>query len=92
MDLPLILHCRESMDDVIELVESGQDGRLRGIFHCFTGDEVQAKRVINAGFLMGIGGVLTYKNSTLGDVLDMVTVLDITEVPDVVPSFGVTTQ
>lgn len=68
-DLPLILHCRESMDDVIELVEEGQDGRLKGIFHCFTGNTEQAARVKAAGFLMGIGGVLTYKNSGLADVV-----------------------
>ncbi|MCB9234164.1 MAG: TatD family hydrolase [Bacteroidia bacterium] len=61
MDLPLILHCRESMDDVIELVREGQDGRLKGIFHCFNGDARQAGEVIDLNFMVGIGGILTYK-------------------------------
>lgn len=72
MDLPLILHCRESMDDVITLVREGQDGRLRGIFHCFTGTADQAREVQDLGFVMGIGGVLTYKTSELPEVLKSV--------------------
>jgi TatD DNase family protein len=68
-NLPIILHCRDSMDDVIALVSEAQDGRLRGIFHCFTGDARQAKQVQDLGFLMGIGGVLTYKTSELPPVL-----------------------
>lgn len=67
--LPLILHCRESMDDVITLVREGQDGRLRGIFHCFTGDAQQAQAIQDLGFMLGIGGVLTYKTSELPAVL-----------------------
>ncbi len=67
--LPLILHCRDSMDDVIERVKAQQDGNLKGIFHCFTGTEQQAKQIVDLGFLLGIGGVITYKTSTLGTVL-----------------------
>lgn len=69
LDLPLILHCRDSMDDVLELVEAGQDGTLRGIFHCFNGDPVQAQRIREAGFLMGIGGVVTFKNAGVDKVV-----------------------
>lgn len=68
-DLPLILHCRDSMEDVIALVREGQDGRLRGIFHCFTGTPEQARQIQDLGFWMGIGGVITYKNSDLPTVL-----------------------
>lgn len=68
-NLPLILHCRESMDDVIALVAEAQDGRLRGIFHCFTGTAEQAQQVQDLGFVLGIGGVLTYKTSDLPQVL-----------------------
>ncbi|MEM6270748.1 MAG: TatD family hydrolase [Bacteroidota bacterium] len=68
-DLPLILHCRESMDDVIALVSEGQDGRLKGIFHCFNGSAQQAAQIQDLGFLMGIGGVLTYKNSGVAEVV-----------------------
>ena len=63
--LPLILHCRDSMDDVIEIVQQNQDGRLKGIFHCFNGNAMQAEKIVAEGFLLGVGGVLTYKNSGL---------------------------
>lgn len=66
---PIVLHCRESMDDVIEIVEQAQDGNLRGVFHCFTGTAQQAEKVVKLGFYLGIGGVLTYKNSDLPQVL-----------------------
>lgn len=68
MGLPLILHCRDSMEDVIELVTEGQDGRLFGIFHCFSGTVAQARRIADLGFVMGIGGVITYKNGGLAEI------------------------
>lgn len=69
LQLPIVLHCRESMDDVIAMAAAAQDGRLRGIFHCFTGTVEQAKQITDMGFLLGIGGVLTYKNSGLAEVV-----------------------
>ena len=69
LDLPLIIHSRESNEEALELVVAGQDGRLRGIFHCFSGTVEQAKRMIDVGFLLGIGGTLTYKKSELPEVL-----------------------
>lgn len=69
MDLPLILHTRKAMDDVIEICEEGQDGRLKGIFHCFNGDPEQAKKIMDLGFYMGIGGVLTYKKAGVDAVV-----------------------
>ncbi|MCB0530746.1 MAG: TatD family hydrolase [Lewinellaceae bacterium] len=69
LDLPIIIHSRESNEECIELVKAGQDGRLRGIFHCFSGTEEQARRMIDLGFWLGIGGVLTYPKSDLGTVL-----------------------
>jgi len=65
---PVVIHCRESMDLVIELLRPLKDGRLRGIFHCFTGTMEQARAVIDLGFMLGIGGVLTFKNSGLDKV------------------------
>ena len=62
---PLIIHCRESMDLVIEVVKKKNHPDLKGIFHCFTGDVNQAKQIIDMGFKLGIGGVLTFKNSGL---------------------------
>ncbi|MEM7035794.1 MAG: TatD family hydrolase, partial [Bacteroidota bacterium] len=69
LQLPIILHCRESMNDVIELVTEAQDGRLTGIFHCFSGTSEQVKKIQDLGFLMGIGGVLTYKKSGLAETV-----------------------
>lgn len=69
MDLPLIIHSRESNEECLALVKEGQDGRLRGIFHCFSGTLEQAQRMIDLGFLLGIGGTVTYPKSELPAVL-----------------------
>ena len=64
--LPIAIHVRDSFNEAIEIIESLNDKTLRGVFHCFTGDNEDAKRVINlGGFYLGIGGVLTFKNSGL---------------------------
>ncbi|MGB3850281.1 MAG: TatD family hydrolase [Tunicatimonas sp.] len=65
---PVVLHTRESFDDVIELIEEQGDG-LRGVFHCFTGTVEEAKRVTDRGFYLGLGGVATFKNGGLADVI-----------------------
>jgi TatD DNase family protein len=66
---PIIIHSRETIDENIDWVKKHQDGRLSGIFHCFTGTVNQAKEIIELGFYLGIGGVLTYKKSDLKEVL-----------------------
>ena len=71
-DLPIVIHLRNSFDEVFEIVQQEQDGSLKGIFHCFTGDEVEAKKIIDLGFLLGIGGVLTFKNSNLSEVIEKI--------------------
>jgi TatD DNase family protein len=63
------LHCRESIDLTIDFIEKAHDGKLRGIFHCFTGTLDQAKRIVDLGFLLGIGGVVTFKNGGLDQVI-----------------------
>jgi TatD DNase family protein len=63
--LPIVIHCREAFDEIFEVLDDLKDTRLRGIFHCFTGNAEQAQKVIDLGFYLGIGGVLTYKNSGL---------------------------
>lgn len=68
-ELPIVLHCRESIDQTIELIERAHDGKLSGIFHCFTGTLDQARRIVDMGFLLGIGGVVTYKNGGLDQVI-----------------------
>jgi len=59
---PIIIHNRESTDDMLELVEDEQDGRLTGIWHCFNGTVEEGKRAIDMGLHLGIGGVVTFKN------------------------------
>ena len=71
-NLPIIIHCRESVEETIELVEGLAHGKLKGIFHCFSGNAAQAERVTKLGFLLGIGGVVTYKNGGLDAVLPTV--------------------
>jgi TatD DNase family protein len=67
MNLPVVIHCRNSTNEVMEIVNESQN---KGIFHCFTGTKEEAIRIMDLKtFKMGIGGVVTYKNSTLPQVL-----------------------
>ena len=68
--LPIILHSRDSLEITIDLVEKNHNGNLKGIFHCFSGDINQAKRIIDLGFYLGIGGVLTFRNSGMASMLE----------------------
>jgi len=67
--LPIVIHTRESMTDGIQMVKARQNGSLRGIFHCFGGTKEEAEQIIDLGFYLGIGGVATFKKSTLPEVL-----------------------
>jgi TatD DNase family protein len=69
-NLPIVIHSRDSMEDTLTMVSRKQDGNLRGVFHCFSGSYEQAVRAIDLGFMLGIGGVLTYKKSGLAEVLE----------------------
>jgi TatD DNase family protein len=57
------------MQQSIDVIKSHQNGKLSGIFHCFSGDVESAKQIIDLGFFLGIGGVITYKKSNLPEVL-----------------------
>jgi len=70
-NVPIVIHSRNSIDDCIELV-NGYKGKAKGIFHCFTGTIEQAQKIINLGMYMGIGGVITYKNSGLAEVVKQI--------------------
>jgi len=69
-DLPIVIHSREAIDECISVVE--QYPGLRGVFHCFSGNLLQAQRVMRTGFLLGIGGVVTFKNSGLDKVIEKI--------------------
>ena len=68
-NLPIVIHCRDSIDETIELVEAFSSEGLRGVFHCFTGNVEQAQRIISLGFYLGIGGVATFKKGGLDKVI-----------------------
>lgn len=68
-DLPIVIHSRASTQDCIDIVKEKQKGQLQGIFHCFGDDMAAAKQIIDLGFKLGIGGVVTFKNSSLPEVL-----------------------
>ena len=63
--LPVVIHTRESFDDSLAIVTDFADKLVGGTFHCFPGDATQAKKVIDLGLVVSVGGVLTYKNSIM---------------------------
>jgi TatD DNase family protein len=70
--LPIVIHSRSALDVTIALIEEHQSEELTGIFHCFDGTEEQARRIINTGFYIGIGGVITYKKSHLPELISTI--------------------
>jgi len=68
-DLPIVIHSRESTTECIEIVRGKQNGKLKGIFHCFSGTVEEARQITDLGLLLGIGGVVTYKKSSLPEVI-----------------------
>lgn len=69
LNLPVSIHTREATDEAIEILSSADLQDARGVFHCFTGTAEQAEKIISLGFHLGIGGVVTFKNTTLREVL-----------------------
>ena len=68
-DLPIVIHCREAFDEIFKILDKQNCDKLRGIFHCFTGTIDQAERAIDLGFVLGIGGVVTFKNGRIDKFL-----------------------
>lgn len=75
--LPIVIHCRDAFDEVFEILEEEKAEDLYGIFHCFTGNLEQAKRVIALGMKLGIGGIVTFKNGKIDKFLDQISLKDI---------------
>lgn len=67
--VPIVIHMRDSFEETYRIVEKYAAPDLTGVFHCFTGNEEQAKKIIDLNFKLGIGGVVTFKNSGLADVV-----------------------
>ena len=73
--LPIAIHVRDSFDEVLAIIDELNDDNLSGVFHCFTGNEDQANHIINyGGFKLGIGGVVTFKNSDLNKILNTISI------------------
>lgn len=70
---PISIHVREAFHEVFEVIEKENDDTLKGVFHCFTGHIEQAKRILSfGGFKLGIGGVVTFKNAKIAEVLKQI--------------------
>lgn len=68
-NLPIVIHSRNSTRECIDMVRSKQNGHLKGIFHCFSGTAAEAHEIMGLGFYLGIGGVVTFKKSTLPEII-----------------------
>jgi len=72
-DLPFVIHCRDAFEEIFEIMDELNDDKMKGVFHCFTGNLDQANHIINyGGFKIGIGGVVTFKNSGLDKVVEQI--------------------
>ncbi|UQA49645.1 MULTISPECIES: TatD family hydrolase [Vibrio] len=88
MDLPVVIHTRDSIEETLTLLRQEQDGRLRGVFHCFGGSAEEAQAINELGFHLGLGGVSTFKNGGMDKViphLDMNWVILETDCPYLAP-------
>jgi TatD DNase family protein len=88
-NLPLVVHIRESFNEVIRILKDVNNSELRGIFHCFSGSVEQAKQAIDLGFSLGLGGVITFKNNKMQETLkqvDMKYLLLETDAPFLAPT------
>lgn len=89
MNLPVVIHTRDSIDQTLEILSSEQDGSLTGVFHCFGGSVEQAQAINALGFHLGLGGVSTFKNGGMDKViphLDLNYVILETDCPYLAPT------
>ena len=88
MSLPVSIHCREAFDDMYNILKTYKKS-LSGVIHCFTGTVEEAQKYIDLGFYLGIGGIITFKNSNLKDILKYIPIENIvleTDSPFLSPS------
>lgn len=86
--LPLVIHARNSFNELFRILDEENDGKLKGVFHAFTGNADQAQRIIGYGFKLGIGGIVTFKNAGLDAVvreIDLQHILLETDAPYLAP-------
>ena len=88
-NLPIVIHCREAFDHIYEILIKYSQNNLRGVFHCFNGNEEQANKICDLNFKLGIGGVVTFKNGKLDKFLNKIDLKNIvleTDSPYLAPS------
>ncbi len=90
LKLPIDIHCRDAFEEILAIMDDENDENMRGVFHCFTGTLEQARHILNyGGFKLGIGGVVTFKNSGLDQVVKELSLNDIvleTDAPYLAPT------
>ena len=87
--LPIVIHCRDAFDEVFKVLESERGPDLRGIFHCFTGNVQQARQALDLNLMLGIGGIVTFKNAGLDDTIGQIKLEHVvleTDAPYLAPS------
>lgn len=87
--LPINIHCRNAFEEVFEVLDSENDENLQGIFHCFTGNLEQAKKILSYGLKLGIGGIVTFKNGKIDRFLSEIPLSEIvleTDAPYLAPA------
>jgi TatD DNase family protein len=89
LKIPINIHSRNSTEDAIQICKKYQSRGLKGVFHCFSGSLEQAKKIIDLGFYLGIGGVVTFKKTDLHQIVPTVGLANIvleTDAPYLAPS------
>ena len=71
-NLPIVIHCRDAFDHIYQILLKFSDKNLQGVFHCFTGNEEQARKIIDLNFKLGVGGIVTFKNGGLDKFLNKI--------------------
>ncbi len=72
LDLPLVIHARDSFQEIFGVLDRAGGPELRGVFHSFTGGSAELERALSYNFMIGINGIVTFKNSNLGEVVRMI--------------------
>ncbi len=88
MDLPLVIHSRKSLNEIISIMKKHPTLNLTGVFHCFPGSPEDAEKIVDMGFKIGIGGVVTFKNAKMAKVVEKIpleTILLETDAPFLTP-------
>jgi len=87
-NLPIVIHARDSFDEIFEVLDNYKDRNLKGVFHSFTGSTEQALKAISMGFYIGINGIVTFKNSGLDKIIPQIDINSIileTDAPYLAP-------